>query len=116
MPQATPRAVKGRFGTQPAKSNAPGGISDDGATSGDGTRQLLEAGFGILAVGFAAALLTKTVFGGIGEHGPHTNSGWIALIAAMMCLPFGLMLTVLGSAKWLRNRQIAKAELAKRNR
>ena len=70
----------------------------------------------ILAVGVAAALLTKTVFGGIGEHGPHTNSGWLALIAAMMCLPFGLMLTVLGSAKWLRNRRIAKAEPATRNR
>jgi hypothetical protein len=100
MPQRTPR----------------GASSDEEASSGDGTRQLLGAGFLILAVGVAAALLTKTVFGGIGEQGPHTNSGWLALIAAMMCLPFGLMLTVLGSAKWLRNRQIAKAELAKRNR
>ena len=82
----------------------------------DGTRQLLQAGFWILAVGVAAALLTKTVFGGIGEHGPHTNSGWFALIVAMMCLPFGLMLTALGSAKWLRNRRIAKTRIAKRIR
>jgi hypothetical protein len=82
----------------------------------DGTRQLLQAGLWILAVGVLAALLTKTVFGGIGEHGPHTESGWLALIAAMMCLPFGLMLTVLGFAKWLRNRRLAKAEIAKRKR
>jgi hypothetical protein len=82
----------------------------------DGTRQLLRAGLWIFAVGVLAALLTKTVLGGIGEHGPHTESGWLALIAAMMCLPFGLMLTVLGFAKWLRNRRLAKAEIAKRKR
>ena len=26
----------------------------------------------------------------------------------MMCLPFGTMLTVLGAAKWLRNRRLAR--------
>jgi hypothetical protein len=27
-----------------------------------------------------------------------------------MCLPFGTMLTLLGAAKWLRGRRIAKAQ------
>jgi drug/metabolite transporter (DMT)-like permease len=74
----------------------------------DGTAQLLRAGIWILVVGGLAALLTATVFGGIGIHGPHTNSGWLALLLAMMCLPFGSMLTLLGAAKWLRNRRLAR--------
>jgi uncharacterized membrane protein YidH (DUF202 family) len=74
----------------------------------DGTAQLLRAGIWILVVGILAALLTATVFGGIGEHGPHTNSGWLLLLLAMTCLPFGTMLTVLGTAKWLRNRRIER--------
>ena len=76
----------------------------------DGTRQLLRAGISILLVGGLAALLTATVFGGIGEHGPHTNSGWLMLLLALMCLPFGSMLTLLGAAKWLRNHRLARAE------
>jgi hypothetical protein len=74
----------------------------------DGTTQLLRAGIWILVVGILAALLTVTVFGGIGEHGPHTNSGWLMLLLALMCLPFGTMLALLGTAKWLRNRRIAR--------
>jgi hypothetical protein len=74
----------------------------------DGTRQLLKAGLWILLVGGLAAVLTATVFGGIGVHGPHTNSGWLALLLAMMCLPFGAMLTLLGAAKWLRNRRLVR--------
>jgi uncharacterized membrane protein YidH (DUF202 family) len=74
----------------------------------DGTAQLLRAGIWILAVGILAAVLTLSFFGGIGEHGPHTNSGWLMLLLALMCLPFGAMLTLLGSAKWLRNRRIAR--------
>ncbi|HEY0794709.1 MAG TPA: hypothetical protein VGD64_02900 [Acidisarcina sp.] len=69
----------------------------------DGTRELLRWGFSTLAAGVVAALITKFVFGGIGRQGPHTNSGWLALMVAMMCLPFGFMLTLLGAAKWLRN-------------
>jgi drug/metabolite transporter (DMT)-like permease len=76
----------------------------------DGTTQLLRAGIWILLVGSLAALLTATVFGGIGRHGPHTNSGWLSLLLAMMCLPFGSMLTLLGAAKWLRNRRLAGAQ------
>ena len=75
----------------------------------DGTVQLLRAGIWILVVGGLAAFLTATVFGGIGRHGPHTNSGWLSLLLAMMCLPFGSMLTLLGAAKWLRNRRLARA-------
>jgi hypothetical protein len=71
----------------------------------DGTAQLLRAGIWTLLVGGLAALLTATVFGGIGAHGPHTNSGWLALLLAMMCLPFGSMLTLLGVAKLLRNQR-----------
>jgi hypothetical protein len=71
----------------------------------DGTRQLLRWGLWTLLAGIVAAALMKTVFGGITQQGPHTNSGWLALIVAMMCLPFGFMLTLLGFAKWLRNRR-----------
>lgn len=77
------------------------------ATPDDGTRALLKAGGGILVAGILAALLTAMVFGGIGRHGPHTNAGWLSLMVAMMCLPFGLMLFALGAAKWFRNRRLA---------
>jgi hypothetical protein len=74
----------------------------------DGTGQLLRAGGGTLLVGIVAALLTKTVFGGIGPEGPHTNPGWLSLLVAMGCLPFGFLLSLLGAAKWLRNRSKVK--------
>jgi len=73
----------------------------------DGTRQLLLAGVSTLAAGLLSALLTSTVFGGIGIQGPHTNAGWIFLMVALACLPFGLMTLALGVAKWFRNRRIA---------
>lgn len=78
------------------------------ATPDDGTRQLLVSGFWTLVAGALAALLTETVFGGIGHQGPHTNSGWLALMVALMCLPFGSMLFLLGGAKWLRNRRLRR--------
>lgn len=62
----------------------------------------------MLLAGILAALLTATVFGGISRQGPHTNTGWLSLMVAMMCLPFGLMLFALGAAKWFRNRRLAK--------
>jgi hypothetical protein len=79
-----------------------------GPTPDDGTSQLLRTGIGVLLVGAFAALLTATIGGGIGEHGPHTNSGWLLLILAMMCLPFGTMLTLLGVAKLLRNLRLGR--------
>ena len=75
----------------------------------DGTRQLLQSGGWTIAAGLLAALLMFTVFGGITRQGPHTNSGWLALIVALMCLPFGSLLFALGAAKWFRNRRMARA-------
>ncbi len=72
----------------------------------DGTTALLKGGLGTLSAGIVSALATKFLFGGISQHGPHTNAGWLLLIVAMMCLPFGTMLTLLGGAKWLRNRRL----------
>lgn len=77
--------------------------------SNDGTRQLLQTGLWTLAVGVVAALLTSTVFGGISRQGPHSNSGWISLLIALMCVPFGTMAFTLGAAKWFRNRRIASS-------
>jgi hypothetical protein len=74
----------------------------------DGTRQLLQGAFWTLLTGILAALATRFLFGGVGVHGPHTNAGWLSLIVAMMCLPFGCMLLALGGAKYLRNRRLAR--------
>jgi hypothetical protein len=71
------------------------------------TRKLLTAGSLIFLTGAIAALLTFTVFGGIGHQGPHTNPGWLTLMIAMGCLPTGLMTLLLALAKLssdLRNR------------
>jgi hypothetical protein len=76
----------------------------------DGTRPLLQGAFWTLLTGILAALATRYLFGGIGTHGPHTNAGWLSLIVAMMCLPFGCMLLLLGGAKYLRNRSIARKD------
>jgi hypothetical protein len=110
MPQATrpsvPQSIDEPRGRQKVKTSALTG-DDAGAVSSDGTLQLLRAGLAIFVIGLVAVLLTETVLGGIGVHGPQTESGWLALIVALMCLPFGLMLLALGSAKWLRNRRIS---------
>lgn len=74
----------------------------------DGTRALLQAGFWILLFGLLALAATKTIFGGIGIQGAHTNAGWLSLMFALMGVPFGLMLLLLGIAKWLRNRRLAR--------
>ena len=87
---------------------APAGSRLD--PNGDGTRELLLAGGGTLIAGVIAALLTKFVFGGIGIQGPHTNSGWLSLLVAMGCLPFGVLLSLLGFAKWLRNRRTGRRD------
>jgi hypothetical protein len=70
----------------------------------DGTATLLRTGVRILIAGMICLLLTVTVLGGVDRHGPHTNSGWLGLLAAMLCIPLALMLLGLGAAKWLRNR------------
>ena len=74
----------------------------------DGTRQLLRWGSSIVGTGLLAAVLLETVFGGFGPTGASTNTGWFALIVALMCLPFGGLLLALGVAKWLRNRGLRR--------
>ncbi len=74
----------------------------------DGTRQLLQWGASIVGAGLLATLLLETVLGGFSPTGASTNTGWFALIVALMCLPFGGLLLALGLAKWLRNRALAR--------
>jgi hypothetical protein len=69
------------------------------------TRQLLRIGLSIFLTGAIAAALTLTVFGGIGHQGPHTNSGWLALMVAMGCLPTGTLTLALALAKLLGDRR-----------
>jgi hypothetical protein len=73
-----------------------------------GARQLLKWGASILGAGLLAAVLLETLLGGFSPTGAHTNTGWFALIVALMCIPFGGLLTALGTAKTLRNRIIAR--------
>ena len=74
----------------------------------DGTRQLLQWGGSIVGAGVLAAVLLETILGGFGPTGARTNTGWFALIVALMCIPFGGLLLALGIAKWLRLRAIAR--------
>jgi hypothetical protein len=92
----------------------PQASSSQSAPPDDGTRALLKAGGGMLVAGMVATLLTAVVFGGISRQGPHTNTGWLLLMVAMSCLPFGLMLFALGAAKWFRNRRLAKQGVGSR--
>lgn len=70
------------------------------------TRKLLVTGGSLMGVGVASSLLMLTVFGGITRHqGPHTNSGWLALMVAMGCLPTGLLTLLLGAAKLAADRK-----------
>jgi hypothetical protein len=68
------------------------------------TRKLLRTGSAIFGTGVLAALLTATVFGGITREGPHTNSGWLALMVAMGCLPTGFLTLVLAFMKLYADR------------
>jgi hypothetical protein len=58
----------------------------------------------MVGAGVLCVLLLVTVLGGYTRTGATTNSGWFALIVALMCIPFGAMLLALGTAKWLKNR------------
>jgi hypothetical protein len=62
----------------------------------------------MLGAGVVAAVLLQTLLGGFSPTGASTNTGWFALIIALMCIPFGGLLLALGIAKWLRNRSIAR--------
>jgi hypothetical protein len=87
---------------------ARGGGRAGRASKDDGTRQLLQSGGWTIVAGLLALLLMVTIFGGVTRQGPRTSSGWLALIVALMCLPFGSLLFLLGAAKWLRNRRITR--------
>ena len=76
----------------------------------DGTRQLLQWGSWMVGTGVLAAILLEAVFGGFVRTGATTNAGWFSLIVALMCIPFGGLLLLLGLAKWLRNKAIARRE------
>jgi hypothetical protein len=79
------------------------------APSSDGTRQLLQWGASMVGAGVLAAILLQLFLGGFGPTGASTNTGWFALIIALMCLPFGGLLLTLGIAKWFRNRGIHRS-------
>jgi hypothetical protein len=74
----------------------------------DGTRQLLQWGASILSAGLLAGVLLVTLLGGFSPTGASTNTGWFALIVALMCIPFGGLLLALGVAKWFRNRALSR--------
>ena len=59
----------------------------------------------MVGTGVLCVLLLVTVLGGYSRLGASTNTGWFALIVALMCIPFGLMLLALGLAKWFKNRR-----------
>jgi hypothetical protein len=69
------------------------------------TRKLLRTGGAIFLTGAIAAALMLTVFGGVTKQGPHTTSGWLALMLAMGCLPTGVLTLMLGFAKLLGDRR-----------
>jgi hypothetical protein len=69
---------------------------------GQDASQLMKAACWFLVTGVAALVLVLTVFGGVHEHGPHTNGGWVLLVLGLMCIPLGILLLLLGGAKWLR--------------
>jgi hypothetical protein len=77
-------------------------------SSNDGARQLLQWGVSMLGTGLLSAVLLTTVLGGYSPTGAHTNTGWLALIIALMCIPFGGLLTALGTAKTLHNWRLAR--------
>jgi uncharacterized membrane protein YidH (DUF202 family) len=79
------------------------------ASPDDGTRQLLQWGSSMTGAGILAAILLQTLLGGFSPTGASTNTGWFALIVALMCIPFGGLLLMLGIAKWLRNRSLRRS-------
>jgi hypothetical protein len=69
------------------------------------TRQLFRIGLFLFLSGALAAVLALTVCGGIGRQGPHSNSGWLALMVAMGCLPLGTLTLALALAKLIGERK-----------
>jgi hypothetical protein len=68
------------------------------------TRKLVTTGLTIFGIGVLSSILMHTVFGGVTRQGPHTNSGWLALILAMGCLPTGFLTLLLATIKLFGDR------------
>lgn len=75
----------------------------------DGTLHLLRSGFLVAGIALLSLVLMRCLFGGMGAEGPRTAAGWLALMVTLMCMPFGLLLLLLGGAKWLRNQWLSRA-------
>jgi hypothetical protein len=69
------------------------------------TRKILRTGLWIFGTGVAAVLAIHLFFGGVGRQGPHTNSGWLALMVAMGCLPTGTLTLILAILKLIGDRR-----------
>jgi len=69
------------------------------------TRQLFRIGVFLFLSGVVAAVWALTLGGGISRQGPHSNSGWLALMVAMGCLPLGTLTLALALAKLLGHRK-----------
>jgi hypothetical protein len=69
------------------------------------TRQLFRIGVFLFLSGVVAAVWALTLGGGISRQGPHSNSGWLALMVAMGCLPLGMLTLVLALAKLVGDRK-----------
>lgn len=70
------------------------------------TRKLLRTGLLIFFTGVLSAVSIFLFFGGITRHqGPHTNSGWLALMLAMGCLPTGTLTLALALLKLFSDRR-----------
>jgi hypothetical protein len=100
-----PNRLRSPPSPMPARSPKPLPLSTQ-----DGTRELLKWGGGMLGAGVLGALLLVTLLGGFTRTGASTNTGWFALIVALMCIPFGGLLLGLGVAKWLRNRRLGRMD------
>jgi hypothetical protein len=83
-------------------------LNRDKVRTDDGTRQLLQWGAWMLGSGIVAVALLQSLLGGFSPTGASTNTGWFALIVALMCIPFGGLLLALGLAKCFRNRRAAR--------
>jgi hypothetical protein len=69
------------------------------------TRKILRTGLWIFGTGAAAVFAIHAFFGGLGPQGPHTNSGWLALMVAMGCLPTGSLTLILALMKLYGDRR-----------
>jgi len=69
------------------------------------TRQLIRTGLAIFLTGVLAAVIALTVGGGLSRQGPHSNTGWLALMVAMGCLPLGTLTLALALAKLIGKRK-----------